>query len=63
MKEDILTNNIHKNSMGSIIETDTPVWPKETKRWYHGSTRDWISNEIFRRVHPQGYTMCLALHI
>lgn len=29
----------------------------ECKRMYHGGTRDWITNEIFRRVEPSGRTM------
>jgi hypothetical protein len=43
--------------MGSIIETDSPIWHPDSKRWYHSWSRDWITNEIFRRVHPEGYTM------
>jgi len=27
------------------------------ERAYHAATKDWISNEIFRRVEPQGRTM------
>ena len=26
-------------------------------REYHRLSRDWISNEIFRRIHPEGLTM------
>ena len=55
--EDMLTENIKKNSIGSVIETDTCIWPEGFKRQYHSVTRDWITNEIFRRVEPKGRTM------
>jgi hypothetical protein len=51
------TENILKNKVGEIIETDTLgyVTDQESERWYHSFTRDWITNEIFRRV--EGKTM------
>ena len=60
------TENIKKNLVGEIIESDTPFWLSEEKRkdplnvderQYHAVTRDWITNEIFRRVEPNGRTM------
>jgi len=55
--EDMFTENIKNNSLGSVIETDTCMWPPGYKRQYHSITRDWIANEIFRRVEPKGRTM------
>lgn len=64
-KEWLLTENIKKNSIGQIIETDHSDFKSEAKlkdpknineRKYH-PFRDWISNEIFRRVEPQKRTM------
>ena len=54
--EDCFTENIKKNSIGSIIETDTSIKSPGIGRHYHAVTRDWITNEIFRRVEPQGRT-------
>lgn len=60
------SENIKKNMIGEIIETDTPCWLTEQKvkdptnaseRHYHALTRDWVTNEIFRRVEPKGRTM------
>ena len=60
------TENLKKNMVGEIIESDTPFWLTEEKRkdpfnvderQYHAVTRDWITNEIFRRVEPNGRTM------
>ena len=49
---------IKKNSIGKIIEDDTPAWVFEPKEgYYHAVTRDWVSNEIFRRVDPKKRTM------
>ena len=55
--EECLTENILKNSIGSVIETDTQIYPETHRRMYHAITRDWISNEIFRRVENNGKTM------
>ena len=53
-----LTENIKKNMIGKIIEDEKPRdLPHGLVRFYHAQTRDYISNEIFRRVEPQGRTM------
>ena len=60
MYEDMLTENIKKNSIGSIIERQAPQFPPEkygTTREYHSLTRGWVLNEIFRRVEPTGRTV------
>ena len=31
--------------------------PYGAKRTYHANSKDWITNEIFRRVEPDGRTM------
>ena len=53
------TENILKNKIGEIIETDTALWPDNyrSKRIYHAMTKDLILNEIFRRVDTQKRTM------
>ena len=51
MFEDMLPGRIKENSIGSVIEAETMVFPPEdsgTNREYHGLTRGWILNEIFR---------------
>ena len=56
--EKLLTNNIRANEVGRIIEEDTPEIMKDGLiRNYHGYTRDLITNEIFRRIEPDGLTM------
>jgi len=55
--EDVLTENIKKNSIGSVIEKSKPYIMEKSPRIYHGFSRDWITNEIFRRVEPEGRTM------
>ena len=55
--EDMLPENIKQNAIGKVIETDSSLMPEGYKRRYHAICRDWISNEIFRRVEPQGRTM------
>lgn len=55
--EDTYTENIKNNAIGKVIETDTPLWAEDSKRMYHAVNRDWITNEIFRRVDPKGRTM------
>ncbi len=59
-EEDLLTANIKKNSIGKVIEEEPLVFPPkklDSIREYHGVTRGWILNEIFRRVEPQGRTI------
>ena len=58
-----LTENIKKNMIGKIIEDETPrKLVHGMTRAYHGLTKDWILNEIFRRVEPQGRTMGEYFH-
>jgi hypothetical protein len=57
LAEDAYTENIKQNSIGKVIETDTGIWPPGHVRQYHGVSRDWISNEIFRRLEPNNRTM------
>lgn len=57
---DTLTDNIKQNSIGKVIEEETLSFPSSSsgsKREYHGITRGYILNEIFRRVHPEGKTI------
>jgi len=49
--------NIKKNKIGKMIENEEIERPLGCKRAYHATTRDWISNEIFRRVEQKGRTM------
>ena len=56
--QDILRENLKKNSIGKIIEECNQYFPKapngiDTKRAYHGITRGFILNEIVRRVDPK----------
>ena len=55
--EDLLTENVKKNSLGSKIATFPPQYPAHGKRQYHSITRGWIANEIFRRVDPDHRTI------
>ena len=57
MIEDCLIQNIKNNSIGKVIESAKPVYVGNIKRQYHPVSRDWISNEVFRRVEPSGRTM------
>ena len=57
-QEDILRDNLKKNSIGSVIEKCSPVFPSPdscngSEREYHAATRGFILNEIVRRVDPQ----------
>jgi len=52
--------NIKKNHMGSLIERQSPRWPSPefgSTRMYHGLTRGFVLNEIFRRLDAQGRTI------
>lgn len=52
------TEAIKRNVMGEIIERQTPInYPFGIKRQYHFVNREWIGNELFRRLHPDGLTM------
>jgi len=55
--EDCLPAAIKDNKLGRLIETQQQVWPKQGRRQYHGITRGWIANEVFRRIHPKGNTI------
>ena len=61
--DDLTTEGIKANKVGEVIENDYTEQPKIKKNegteiWaYHRITRDWITNEIFRRVEPKGRTM------
>jgi CubicO group peptidase (beta-lactamase class C family) len=55
---DLLSENLKKNPIGSIIEGHRQNYPKTgNKREYHAITRGWIVNEVFRRVDPGGRTI------
>ena len=51
------TQNIKQNKLGKLFEDHETFYPFGMKRSYHAVTRDWLSNEIFRRVEPDGRTM------
>jgi CubicO group peptidase (beta-lactamase class C family) len=57
--EDLFTENIKQNAVGRIIEGHAPSFGASGggKREYHGLTRGWIVNEVFRRVDPAGRTI------
>lgn len=57
--EDLLTENIKQNRVGSVIEGHPPTFREgeEQQREYHAITRGWIVNELFRRVDPEGRTI------
>ena len=55
--EDTWTENIKKNSIGSIIEKAKCTYPANGKREYHAITRGWIANEVFRRVDTKKRTI------
>jgi CubicO group peptidase (beta-lactamase class C family) len=57
--EDLFTENIKQNAVGSVIEGHTQTFsrPGGEKREYHALTRGWIVNEVFRRVDPAGRTI------
>ncbi|TRY81200.1 hypothetical protein TCAL_09008 [Tigriopus californicus] len=56
--EDLTRERIKTNAVGRLIEEQVPheVHP-ESPREYHALTRGAILNEIFRRAHPQGWTI------
>jgi CubicO group peptidase (beta-lactamase class C family) len=56
--EDLLPENLKKNTIGRIIEGHQQSYPESgNKREYHAITRGWIVNEVFRRVDPAGRTI------
>jgi len=57
--EDLLTENIKQNKVGSIIEAHAQKFREGdgSTREYHAITRGWIANEVFRRIDPAGRTI------
>ena len=57
--EDLLTENLKRNKIGSIIERQAQKYRPnaESKREYHPLARGWIINEVFRRIEPNGRTI------
>ena len=53
----LLKTNIKNNEVGSVIQGQSQMFPATGKRAYHAVTRGWIANEVFRRVHPSGFTI------
>ena len=51
------TEQIKQNKIGRIIEESHTERYQGTTRAYHPTSRDWITNEIFRRVEAKGRTM------
>jgi hypothetical protein len=55
----MLTENLKANKIGEIIEKAPFIKiPGGYRRSYHPYTKDLILNEVFRRVDPEGRTMC-----
>ena len=49
---------IRQNAIGKIFEQEAPhQLPHGAKRIYHSMTKDLLTNELFRRVEPEGRTM------
>ena len=56
--QDLMTENIKQNKVGSIIEGHPQKYrPEGSRREYHAITRGWVINEVFRRVDPAGRTI------
>ena len=55
--DEVTTYSVKQNQIGKVIEETKQFWPKDQKREYHALTRDWVANEVFRRLEPQGRTM------
>lgn len=62
--QDLFRENIKQNAIGRIIEQQPLNYAGANggKRQYHGLTRGWIVNELFRRVDPAGRTIGEFLH-
>ena len=54
---DLQTEAIKSNSVGAVVERQSPCFPATGRRQYHAVTRGWVANELFRRVQPQGLTI------
>ena len=57
--EELFTDKLKQNSVGRIIEQHGLNYDGAGggKREYHGFTRGWIINEVFRRAEPSGRTI------
>ncbi|MEM1154558.1 MAG: serine hydrolase domain-containing protein [Pseudomonadota bacterium] len=55
--EDLFTENIKRNVVGRVIETQRQKFKRRDRREYHTVTRGWVVNEIVRRVDPAGRTI------
>ena len=55
--KDTWTENIKNNSIGKLIESGKACYFSGYSRNYHSMSRDWITNEIFRRIDPKKRTM------
>ncbi|MDG2333986.1 MAG: serine hydrolase [Myxococcota bacterium] len=57
--EDLLTENIKRNRVGTLVENQTARFRagQRSRREYHAITRGWILNELFRRVDPASRTI------
>lgn len=55
--EQLTPQAVKDNSIGKIIEAQKPFWFEGQRREYHMASRDWIANEIFRRLDPKGRLM------
>ena len=57
--EELFTDKLKQNSVGRIIEQHGLNYDGAGggKREYHGLTRGWIINEVFRRAEPSGRTI------
>ena len=53
----LLTENIKNNSIGEMYEEALPRFPYKGKREYHGLTRAFLANELFRKIEPSGRTI------
>lgn len=57
---DLHRDQIKANRIGCILAAQSPFYQSskdEDRREYHALSRGWIVNEIFRRAHPQGFTL------
>ena len=54
--EQVHLQNIKNNEAGKLFEDEILNYPGDRKRTYHSTTRDILTNEIFRRVESEGRT-------
>jgi len=55
--DQLLPENIKKNTIGQIIEREVPQHEPGARREYHYFSRGWIINEVVRRADPRGRTV------